>query len=226
MFVEDSPDQPPRLLVDASSHRVQVGVLNANGTWRAFQSAEGDALETIFALSRQVLDESSLTLGDVQGFVHCQGPGSVLGLRLAAMAIEGWRAAASVAPLSLHGYYSLAMAAALHHARTREQAFTVISFFRRGQYNTLRVDCGELGPLELSDLDELRLESEAAPLLHLPQRRVRHELPENTRELDYDLRDLPKALALYHDLVEPLERAGAYMPQEPEFARWSAERHR
>ncbi|KAF0093680.1 MAG: peptidase M22 glycoprotease [Puniceicoccaceae bacterium 5H] len=226
MFLEDSPHLPPRLLIDASSQRLQVGLLGVNGQWHALKSAEGEALETLFSLTRELLDEARLSVADVSGFVFCKGPGSILGLRLAAMAIEGWRALEPSSPPPLFCYHSLAAAAAIHHARTRAQAFTVISFFRRGQYNTLRVDGGELGPLELSDADDLELELQAAPVLHIPQRRVKHPLPEGVQELDYDLQDLGEALSLYPDLIEPAEKAEVMVPVEPDFAKWSAERHR
>lgn len=225
MFIDATPGAPPRLLIDASGDAPQVGLWQSHGVWLDLRRADGDALENLFRLVEQLLADHHLRVAELGGFVHCQGPGSLLGLRLAAMAVESWRALTPVPP-PLFQYHSLSMAAALHGVGTHERDFTVISVFRRDVFNVLRVDASELGPLELCPTDEVLAELAVNPVYLLPQRRLPAPLPPEVRPLTYDLHGLPQALVRYPELIQPAHQAIAYLPVEPEYARWSAERHR
>jgi tRNA threonylcarbamoyladenosine biosynthesis protein TsaB len=49
-------------------------------------------LEGLFSCVEAALAESKLKLGDIRSFALCVGPGSVLGIRIAALAVRSWSA--------------------------------------------------------------------------------------------------------------------------------------
>src|SRR3954469_18613927 len=79
-------DHAPLLLIDAASTRIQVGLLDsASGAkWAALDAEAGIA---IF----QAVEQLAVDLSAVRAFVFCEGPGSILGVRTAAMAIRTWQ---------------------------------------------------------------------------------------------------------------------------------------
>src|SRR4051812_13913933 len=71
----------PLLLIDASSTRVQVGLLNTE-TSANWITLDGEAGLAIF----QAVERLGVDLAAVRAFAFCEGPGSILGVRTAAMA--------------------------------------------------------------------------------------------------------------------------------------------
>lgn len=90
----------PALVIDAASACVQVGVLRADGTaaWHADTAESGVAV--FRGVERLGVDPLA-----VAAFVFCDGPGSVLGIRTAAMALRTWHV---LKPRPLFAYSSLA----------------------------------------------------------------------------------------------------------------------
>lgn len=83
------PQGVPLLFVDASAPLVQVGVWQ-DGAWLAHLCVDAPALEAIFHTVRTVLAQADVPLAGIGGFIHNEGPGSILGIRLGAMALRVW----------------------------------------------------------------------------------------------------------------------------------------
>lgn len=83
------PLDVPLLFIDASAPRVQAGVWQG-GRWLAYRCMEAPALEEVFRSVSLLLKEAELRFTDLGGFIHNEGPGSILGIRLAAMALRIW----------------------------------------------------------------------------------------------------------------------------------------
>jgi len=82
----------PCLVLDGSARAgVRVGVLSG-GRWVGQGLSPDGALEGLFDCVEVALAEAKLKLGDIRSFALCVGPGSVLGIRIAALAVRSWSA--------------------------------------------------------------------------------------------------------------------------------------
>ena len=82
----------PCLVLDGSARAgVRVGVLSG-GRWVGQGVSTEGALEGLFGCVETALAEAKLKLGDIRSFALCVGPGSVLGIRIAALAVRSWSA--------------------------------------------------------------------------------------------------------------------------------------
>ena len=114
MQVPASSSSPPlpALVIDASGPSVCVGLLADDRNWLAHTEAPGAALECLFPAVEATLNTAQLRFEQLRSFIYCEGPGSVLGLRLCAMAIETWSRLYPTAA-QLYSYNSLQLCAAL-----------------------------------------------------------------------------------------------------------------
>lgn len=174
---------PPNnfLLLDASSPRgVIAGRFDASGrAWAAFAEEKSAALEGVFAALAK-LDACGLG-GAFSGFLFCEGPGSILGIRIAAAAIRARLAADSGVPANSGvpavrclAFQSLSLAAALIlRAFPRERDFTVAAESRLNSCNVLRVSGGvpEAHFREIPAAEAERLPA-AEKIFVLPSRRA------------------------------------------------------
>jgi tRNA threonylcarbamoyladenosine biosynthesis protein TsaB len=82
----------PCLVLDGSARAgVRVGVLSG-GRWVGQGLSPDGALEGLFGCVEVALAEAKLKLGYIRSFALCVGPGSVLGIRIAALAVRSWSA--------------------------------------------------------------------------------------------------------------------------------------
>ena len=82
----------PCLVLDGSARAgVRVGVLSG-GRWVGQGLSSDGALEGLFGCVDVALAEAKFKLGDIRSFALCVGPGSVLGIRIAALAVRSWSA--------------------------------------------------------------------------------------------------------------------------------------
>jgi tRNA threonylcarbamoyladenosine biosynthesis protein TsaB len=84
-------EHPVLLLIDTASARVQVGLWTAGETQPPrWVVSETEASTGLFDCVDAVLREAGLRIADIGTFVFCEGPGSVLGIRTAAVALRAW----------------------------------------------------------------------------------------------------------------------------------------
>ena len=136
----------PVLLVDSSSAGVAVAVFRAGAApvWR--QSA-GEAGVALFANAAAALAEAGVAVRGVGAYVFCEGPGSILGIRTAAMALRTWQAAAPQ-PAPAFAYRSLELLAADLRAAGSAPPFAVIADARRETWHWIEVTAAGPGPLQ------------------------------------------------------------------------------
>lgn len=132
------------LLIDASSPLfVIVGKLSEDGrSWTDFFEEKSPALEGVFS----AIGKKSESAESVHGFLFCEGPGSILGIRIAAAAIRAKLAldrAAGVPALPVFAFGSLRLAAMLlMRAQPTLKNFIVAAESRLNSCNILRVSDG------------------------------------------------------------------------------------
>ncbi|MEM9227076.1 MAG: hypothetical protein AAGA45_03825 [Verrucomicrobiota bacterium] len=210
----------PALFLDASSTLIQVGLWQ-EGRWLAYRAERGQPLEIIFTLTQQCLTEASLSLDSVETFIYNEGPGSVLGIRLSAMAIEGWRALPAWKGTPVYAVKSLPMAASLiEKTQPVGGPYHVIAESRQGRWNVYASVGGLITEIEPEELADLQL-----PIFHLSQRKTWHEPPAQATAVDVNLAEHAELLGR-PGLLHPVERPGVFQVNTPTYQTWTPERHR
>jgi len=191
------------LLIDAASTCVQVGWLNPTGDrWTSSQEEAGVA---IFA----GVEALEVDLAKVKAFVFCEGPGSMLGIRTAAVAVRTWNVL-SVRPV--FAYQSLAVVA---HALGQPDT-TIIADARRESWHTYRI--GE--KLQRSPAAAL-----TGTLVSPAPFRNWSTLPPRVERTPYDLPDLLGKIP-NEDLFHPSDAPDAFVHEEPSYVTWTPQIHR
>ena len=133
----------PCLVLDGSARAgVRVGVLSG-GRWVGQGLSPDGALEGLFGCVEAALAEAKLKLGDIRSFALCVGPGSVLGIRIAALAVRSWSA---LEPRPIFVWESLAGIARSALAAGEKGPFLVAVESRLKRWHALEVSTdGSLG---------------------------------------------------------------------------------
>jgi len=215
----------PALVINAAQKPIEIGWWEDNA-WRTFQFAQGEVLEQLFQLTQSVLTQAERTLEDVQSFIYNTGPGSLLGLRLAAMAIATWRTLPQCQKATLLRFSGLQLSAlALSQKIEYNEAF-LLSDFRRGAFNKIQIKDQQLSTLSTISSDDLALLD--APLFFQPGVRSFQPPPPNATVINSQLHNLPSILKHSPDasLLQLVDQPFVYTPEIPSFVKWSAQRHR
>jgi tRNA threonylcarbamoyladenosine biosynthesis protein TsaB len=200
---------PVALLLDTASARTQVGLLTPDPReTQCWFSSDDEAGVALFAGAEALLAESGRRIADVRVFLFCEGPGSVLGIRTAAMALRTWRV---LNPAPVFAYRSLELVA----HKLADPAVSVIADARRDSWHVAQV--GE--PLRRIPTAELR------GSLVMPEH-FRHwtPLPEGIRRTSYDVSELLPALP-DAELFRQTDEPDAFLHEEPSYAMWTPQVH-
>jgi tRNA threonylcarbamoyladenosine biosynthesis protein TsaB len=194
----------PLLILDAASSRVQVGLVQA-GAKTTWETSDGEAGVGLF----RCVEKLAIKIDDVRAFAFCEGPGSVLGVRTAAMMLRTWSV---LKPRPVYAYGSLAMVA--HSLGDPE--LTVIADARRDSWHRYQIATG--------------LARAAAADLHgklvMPENfRTWSPTPANVSRVPYVLADMlptvPDA-----DLFRATDAPDAFLHEEPSYVTWAPQIHR
>lgn len=213
----------PLLVTDCSCPGARVGILAETG-WLAYKNKAGETGAVLFEAVKEVLSETGLSLGQLAGFVYCEGPGSTLGIRINAMALRTWISLEDQPPL-LFAFKSLEAAACLiRETESKEDAFAVFSDYRKESWNGCRSDQnGHFSPIEIIDLKSL--ESWQQDQYFVQQRIHSPGQPPKSKSLNYDLEPLGTS-PRFIQIMEPREQPGVFQTTTPTFKKWVPERHR
>ena len=201
----------PLLLLDAASTRVQVGLLDALGSAR-WAVADAEAGVALF----RGIESLGVDLASVRGFAFCEGPGSILGIRTAAMALRTWTA---LAPRPVFAFRSLELVAYDLARRSPAENFSVIADARRGAWHCVEARAGTTGPLRRVTAAEL------AGSLFMPENfRTWATQPAETKTTSYDLATLLPRVA-GADLFRATEAPDAFLHEDPSYLTWTPRIH-
>jgi len=209
----------PALLLDASASNVLVGVWS-DGQWLSFQENRCEALESIFTGTESVLKAAGLKLKDISSFIYCEGPGSVLSIRISAMALRTWQSSIAGGARPVYAYQSLKVSAALLKSKNSETSGTVVAPSRMGYWNILDLETSATAAIkEIKDLAEL-----SGDIYFLDQRGTT-EVSVNIIPAPYDMENSPE-LFMQNNILQETEEPNAWLPVVPEYKKWEATRHR
>lgn len=208
---------PKLLLVDAASTFIQVGQLSRARAdqWRIY---EGEAGVGVFAPLAAVNAIDAFHPEEADAFLFCEGPGSVLGIRTAAVSLRVWQMLRSRPTFA---YSSLELVATFQLHAGGVLPFTVIADARRDSWHRLEV--GEdkvVRPLRRGNLNTIQG-------LPISLREFRHwsPLPADTLLLSYDVKKFLASLEgepLFRQVTEP----DAFLHEEPSYVTWNPRIHR
>lgn len=216
---------PPEntLVIDGSGSFVFAGLLTACDGWQATALRDCAALEGLFPAVEEVLRKAGRQLGEIDGYIYCEGPGSVLSLRLCAMAIETWRRLhANGASVSKYNSLQLVAHQLLADAPQQPRSL-IVSDWKKSAWNSLIFETGVVGGIEVIDDDALAAWS--GPLYHLPQRKGWQSPPPAATSLRYD----PSCLDRLHarpGLLTQTNSVELYNAGISTFQQWTPVRHR
>jgi len=211
----------PLLLLDGSCPRAQVGLLGKDGTLK-WKQLVGEVAATLFEATRQILDEAGISPQEIRTWAFCEGPGSTMGIRISAMAIQTWQALTPT-PQALLAYRSLDAASYIIQKNQPElRKWLVCSDLRKNQWNCMNASTD-------SPESEIRVLSEAEmpqdlPRFFLTQRLFSPSQPMGCSPIDYDLAQL--SLEHWQLLLHPIEKPQALQTTSTTFKKWKPERHR
>jgi len=201
------------LLIDATGPKLHVGLPKADG-WTALFCSKQPAMESLFLGIRSCLENARKKISEVDALLFCEGPGSTLGLRIAATAAKTILRENKPEP-ALMLYNALDLAALLV-----EKPSPILAPFRNRR-KLLRhppEDESVHGRIEvISEEDAKKIAPKA---IHLPGSRLRDPLPDEIETLDYDLSRLSSGLLGLKPILRPSKSLDLFDPEPAKFAEW------
>lgn len=202
------------LVVDASGSPIQMGIASSHG-WEKLEKDNAQAMEGVFQLVEKIFSGDQYSLKNVTKIYYCEGPGSTLGLRLAAAFVKTllWESQGRV---TLFQYNALDLAALIPDSYPA----SLQAPFRRGRrfVRTPAKDSEYVGDKKI--LDEGAALTEYPDSLHLPDPRGSSlNIPINSM-LSYDLAEL-SGLQDLEKISLPIDQPEPYSPEPMTFKKWA-----
>ena len=201
------------LVVDASSHPVQLGIPRTQD-WLELICESAQAMEGIFLASQRLFSGKPRNLGMVKRIFYCEGPGSTLGLRLAAAFVRTiiWNGNGSV---ELFKYNALDLASLI----ACSPPSSIQAPFRRGRrfVRLAPKDCRWIGEKKIMDEEEALEKFPSS--VHLPDTRPSPlQLPPRSL-LPYDLAKI-NGLEDLEKVSVATDQPIPYTPEPMVFKKW------
>jgi tRNA threonylcarbamoyladenosine biosynthesis protein TsaB len=209
------------LVLDPCTIHVQAGLLRA-GHAPLWHTGGDDSSVHLFDSVQTCLAAAGLKPGQVGAYVFCDGPGSQLGIRTAAMALRTWQALRT-APAPVFTYRSLLLAA-LTLARRQPGPFAVVADARRDSWHAVRIaSCGTASPVLRASRAELADWPE--PLFTPAGFRAWAQPPRPAGTCAYDCAEMSAALGSL-PLLTAVAEPEPWLSAPITYQTWTGQRHR
>ena len=209
------------LVLDPCTIHVQAGVIQT-GQPEHWHSGGDDSSIHLFSAVEYCLARAGLKPSQIGAYVFCDGPGSQLGIRTAAMAQRTWQTLRG-APAPVFAYRSLRVAA-LAHARTAPGPFAVVADARRESWHTVRV-AADGTATDVLRVTREELSGWPEPLLTPAGFRAWAQPPRPANTCGYDCATMFTALADV-PLLFPVGEPEPWLSAPITYMTWTGERHR
>jgi len=209
------------LVIDGSGTSVFAGLLGEGGQWIAQENNKVTPLEGLFPVVESVLSAADCKLQKVRNFVYCEGPGSILGLRLCAMAMQTWGHLAKP-PANYFSYNSLELTVALLILdKVDLEHALLISDWKKDVWHAIEINNGQ--PSAITTVDDQTVQGlDKGPLYYLPQRKGWQSTPPSAITLEYSPQRLPEVM----QLLKMTQKIELYASNLNTFKKWVPQRHR
>jgi tRNA threonylcarbamoyladenosine biosynthesis protein TsaB len=207
------------LFLDPASPRLCAGLKPADGAKIAWRETDDEAGIGLFRTTEDLLRTAGLTVRDVRTAVFCDGPGSLLGIRLVAMALRTWTELPRANPWRVFAYRSLALVAADLLAGGETVPFHVCCDARREMWNVVSVSAdGAIANVRRSTMGDLPRDGRPQ---FVPKSFPHWQpLPPDVRPVPYRPHLLPE-LALRFPLLQESSAPDAFMTELPTYRTWN-----
>lgn len=212
--MDNQSANPLSLVVDASTSPVQVGVPSSNN-WQVLHQVKAQALEGLFTATEKVLKDCGIEISKIKQVYFCEGPGSTLGLRLAAAFVRTLRWSQKSSGFEVLAYNALDLASTL-----APQKNAIIQAPFRVGFRFVRIPNEEPLKSQKKIIPEDEALVEYPDSYHLPDLRKRSKPVDPKKTLDYDL-SLIKGLDDLKTISKPCPDILPYNPKAPEFKKWT-----
>ncbi len=210
------------LWLDTSCTETSLALLQ-DGELLTLRSSSENALDFIFTALDSSLAEHSLSFKDIIEIHYCGGPGSTLGLRIAAMALKTWKALRPGIDLFTSNSL-LVQTALLAEEPNHPTNFTLIAQHRKGLWYSLEYNGKQYSkdkPNTLSDEDIPKLRG---IIFHMQQRKFASNLPDNFQPMPVHHKHISKILQ-NNEIFHPVDKPEFFDTGTPTFSKWTPERH-
>jgi len=207
----------PVLFLDAAAPLLAIG-LQVSGSTPEWRTTADEAGVGLFQETDVLLRAAAIAVDNIRTVVFCEGPGSLLGIRLAAMALRTWMALPRDKPLRVLAYRSLALVAADLLAQGEASPFHVLNDARRETWNVLTVSGDKtLGEIRRCRADELPRDGR----LFCPEGFPHWQpLPADVRPIAYRPQTVLD-LATKFPLLREVDAPDAFMTEMPTYRAWN-----
>lgn len=207
------------LLIDAAGPGLITGIIE-NGEWLVRGSHSGGFLESLKPGVASLLEKAALELSDLNGVICSTGPGSTLGLRLAAMFVRGLLQQPALRHWQCLTYNNLQLACA-GEIRSGSGECRLIAPWRRDRLHKVTFDPGPPPQFALAAVSPD--EAKGLPAVALGNRgsSLRGDFP----RVDYPADRIPQILGKWPTLLTSTRQPELYSAETTEFAKWTSTRH-
>jgi hypothetical protein len=207
------------LLIDAAGPGLIIGIIE-NGDWLSQEEFSDGFLESLKPGVESQLNKANLQLESLQGVICSSGPGSTLGLRLAAMFVRTLLQQPGLQHWQCLTYNNLLLACA-GQAEAGGKEIRMGAPWRRDRLHLASVTPGS--PVRFA-LETASPESVPdLPVVELSNRMT--SLPESHPRVAFPIERIPQILANWPDLLTAVKHPDLYSAEDPEFVKWSSTRH-
>ena len=210
------------LLIDSSSTCIQVGLwrLDREITW---QTSDLEAGIAIFAGVDALLAQAGGGIAEIGALVFCEGPGSILGIRTAAMALRLWSSTGR-RTRPVFAYRSLELVAHDLRRRNVPPPFAVLADARRDSWHwVVAAPEGAIGPLQR--VPTATVAAFAGQRFTPAGFRAWARLPGEVATIPYVLPDLWQRQG-DADLLRAAAQPDAFLHEDATYVAWNPQIHR
>ncbi len=206
------------LVVDASSSNLQVGLATAEG-WNRIESSAKQAMEGLYHAIGRILSNSECKMDGISVVHYCEGPGSTLGLRIAAACVRTMAWNASSRDFRLFKYNALDLA-----PRMVEEKVSFLQAPYRMGTRIVRIEgSNPIGRKQLFNAEQALKKFPNSH--HLPDPRNHFPLPDNAVLIKYDLARV-SGLSDLNPISQPCSSPLPFAPQATAFRKWNPHQSR
>lgn len=209
------------LLIDAAGPTSAIG-LAEHGSWLEHVHSEGDFLEMLAPTVQELLSKSGLTLAQLSGVLYGSGPGSTLGLRLAAIFIRTLLGIPGLKHWTCFQYQNLELAIVALNQNNEKQPVQAVAPWRRDRLHYSKWD-GISKSFENDAIDPQEAVKANLTGVSLGRRHPGKTVDVDWR--DYPIGKIPSILFSNPWLLEETITPTPYSAEDPQFAQWNPKRH-
>jgi tRNA A37 threonylcarbamoyladenosine modification protein TsaB len=216
----DSPPPAGRwLLIDAAGPNSVAGLIEQD-RWIAMEQTDKGFLESLEPTIESLLSKSGTQLPDLSGIVYASGPGSTLGLRLAALFCRTLLGLPELKHWSCWQYQNLELAIMAHRDRSTD---SMVAPWRKD-----RCHCVSVQATAPTQFTHKGIHPDEAAENRTPGVVLGRKPPSASTDLDwlpYPIEKIPSLLSEYPELLTPVTSPTPYIAETPDFVRWNPKRH-